>query len=594
MSKNKPVAQTTKQVAQTTIDVGTASEIETGGPVVVTDGTPVPIVVYVQEGKAFAVDNRCPHMGFPLHRGTVKDGILTCHWHHARFEMRSGCTFDLFADDVDAYPVQVRDGRVLLTPTIAGRDAIAAGLRRLQDGMEQNIRLITAKAVVALISAGADPKQMARAGGLFGVRRRRDGWAMGMTIMSAMANVADHLQGEDRIGPYYHGLTCVAIDCAGQPPRILLRPLETDDVDPDALKRWFRDLVEVRNADGAERCLRTAIADGWSDGRLADLIVSAATDHFYLDTGHVVDFINKAFELLDRIGWDEAGDVLTSLVGHLCRAQRSEETNAWRSPVDLKELLLPRLNQLGQLMAEANGSTWQKPDGFIDALLGEEPAAIVEALDTAVSSGATPLQLAGEVAYAAALRVARFHVQNEFIDWIGVLHTFSYANALQQLLKRHESADLLRGVYHGALRIYLDRFLNVPPARLPSTKGATAKGDGEAVLTQYLDLLNRQQQVDEAGRLVYDYVAAGHDTTELFGALAESLVREDAEFHSYQMLEAAIRQHAERSDEEERRHVLVAAARYLAAHAPTQRSMLQTLRIALRLHRGDPVFEEEE
>ena len=142
MSKNKPVAQTTKQVAQTTIDVGTASEIETGGPVVVTDGTPVPIVVYVQEGKAFAVDNRCPHMGFPLHRGTVKDGILTCHWHHARFEMRSGCTFDLFADDVDAYPVQVRDGRVLLTPTIAGRDAIAAGLRRLQDGMEQNIRLI--------------------------------------------------------------------------------------------------------------------------------------------------------------------------------------------------------------------------------------------------------------------------------------------------------------------------------------------------------------------------------------------------------------------------------------------------------------------
>lgn len=179
---------------------------------------------------------------------------------------------------------------------------------------------------------------------------------------------------------------------------------------------------------------------------------------------------------------------------------------------------MPRLSQLGQLMAEANGSTWQKPDGFIDALLGEEPVAIVEALDTAVSSGATPLQLAGEVAYAAALRVARFHVQNEFIDWIGVLHTFSYANALQQLRTRHESTDLLRGVYHGALRIYLDRFLNVPPARLPSTTGATAKGDGEAVLTQYLDPLNRQQPVDGAGRLVCDDVAAGHDTTELFGA----------------------------------------------------------------------------
>ena len=576
------------------IDVGAAAEIEAEGPIVVSQGTPVPIMVAVQNGKAFAVDNRCPHMGFPLHRGTVKDGVLTCHWHHARFDMRSGCTFDLFADDVDSYPVEINnDGRVMLTPAISGRDAITAGLRRLEDGMEQNIRLITAKAVVALISAGADPQDMARIGGLFGVRRRRDGWAMGMTIMSAMANVADHLEGEDRIGPYYHGLTRVAIDCAGQPPRILLRPLETDDVDEAALKRWFRDLVEVRNPDGAERCLRTAVAAGWSDAQLADLILSAATDHFYLDTGHVVDFINKAFELLDRIGWDEAGDVLSSLVNQLCRAQRSEETNAWRTPVDLKELLNPSLAGLEERVATAGAVSWQRPAGFIETILGEEPEAIVEALNAAVSAGATPLQLAGEVAYAAALRVARFHVQNEFVDWIGVLHTFTYANALQQLLKRHQSSEMLRGVYHGALRIYLDRFLNIPPARLPSKNGSADDPGGEAALAEYLDLLNRQQQVDEAGRLIYDYVAAGHDTKVLFGTLAESLVREDAEFHTYQMLEAAIRQYGERTDEEEQRHVLVAAARYLAAHAPTQRSMLQTLKIALRLHRGDPVFEEE-
>jgi hypothetical protein len=31
--------------------------------------------------RVFALDNRCPHMGFPLDRGTVEDGILTCHWH---------------------------------------------------------------------------------------------------------------------------------------------------------------------------------------------------------------------------------------------------------------------------------------------------------------------------------------------------------------------------------------------------------------------------------------------------------------------------------------------------------------------------------
>src|SRR5258708_4119408 len=63
-----------------------------------------------EKGKIFAVDNRCPHMGFPLDRGSVKDGILPCYWHYARFALASGGAFDLFADDVPAYPVSVEDG----------------------------------------------------------------------------------------------------------------------------------------------------------------------------------------------------------------------------------------------------------------------------------------------------------------------------------------------------------------------------------------------------------------------------------------------------------------------------------------------------
>ena len=49
-----------------------------------------PILVIYDRGRVFALDNRCPHMGFPLERGTVEDGILTCHWHHARFDLESG------------------------------------------------------------------------------------------------------------------------------------------------------------------------------------------------------------------------------------------------------------------------------------------------------------------------------------------------------------------------------------------------------------------------------------------------------------------------------------------------------------------------
>src|SRR5689334_24585592 len=73
-------------------------------------GADRPVLVCWHDGQPFALDDRCPHMGFPLAKGSVSDGILTCHWHHARFDLRSGCAFDLWADDVPMFEVRVEGG----------------------------------------------------------------------------------------------------------------------------------------------------------------------------------------------------------------------------------------------------------------------------------------------------------------------------------------------------------------------------------------------------------------------------------------------------------------------------------------------------
>lgn len=70
------------------------------------------IALFFSDGKVYAIDNRCPHMGFPLHGSTCKDGIVTCPWHYARFDLASGGTFDSWADDVRSFPVQIRSGEV--------------------------------------------------------------------------------------------------------------------------------------------------------------------------------------------------------------------------------------------------------------------------------------------------------------------------------------------------------------------------------------------------------------------------------------------------------------------------------------------------
>src|SRR5439155_9377478 len=99
-------------------------------------------------------------------------------------------------------------------------------------------------------------------------------------------------------------------------------------------------------------------------------------------------------------------------------------------------------------------------DGLVPVLLGDDPQAIAEALVAALATSASPEELAGVVAYAAALRIAQFHTSNEFGDWDTALHTFTFANAVHRGLRRTGSTELLRGIFDAAMSVSLDRFLN--------------------------------------------------------------------------------------------------------------------------------------
>jgi nitrite reductase/ring-hydroxylating ferredoxin subunit len=532
-----------------------------------------------------AVDNRCPHMGFPLHRGTLSDGILTCHWHHARFDVATGGTFDQWADELRVFPVELRDGEVWVDLSQRG-DPLEHRRARLRDGLERNLPLVIAKSVIGLVDGGADPVEPFRIGLEFGARYRSAGFGQGLTMHACFANLIPTLDPGDRAHALHHGLSAVALDCAGMAPRFAVRPLPGGESDVAVLKRWFRQFVEVRDSEGAERCIVSAVRAGADDRQLADLLFAAATDHRYIRTGHVLDFTNKALESLDVTGWasELAQPVLASLATGYAEADRMEESNAWRHPVDVVAIVERAFEQLPtDLSSHDQGSDpWTGPDEAV--LLGDDPQAGVDALLEALRAGVSPEEVAGAVARAAALRIARFHTSNEFGDWDTALHTFTFANAVHQGLRRAPAPELLRGVFDAAMSVYLDRFLNIPAARLPEPGDAADPGE---LLTALPTLLDQQQQVDEAGSLAAAYLAAGGEARPLQAALGNALLREDRDFHTIQAVEAAYRQFALTGDG----IFLVAAARYLAAHAPTVRAQSQTYQIARRLHRGEKLYE---
>ncbi|QKQ73125.1 Rieske (2Fe-2S) protein [Nostoc sp. TCL240-02] len=549
------------------------------------------IALFYSNNTVYAIDNRCPHMGFPLQGSTCKDGIVTCPWHYARFDLKSGGTFDSWADDVPCFAVKIRDGEVWvnLAPLV---NPYAHHRQRLQDGLEQNISLVIAKSTIVLLDIAVNPVEPFQIGLEFGISYNKTGWSTGLTIHTCMINLLPYLDEEDKPRALFHGLSAVANDSAGAPPLFVVQPLPNSTVDFATLKSWFCQFIEVRDSEAAQRCLVSAIRSGANLEQIADMLFSSATDHRYLDIGHTIDFINKALEALEVVGWQAAESVLPSLVSGLVSASRMEESNSWRYPVDLVAILESAFEQLPTVLnaGKSQRGTWSNSEQLIPILLGEDPQAIADSLLNALQAGCTEEQLSSVVTYTAALRVARFNTNNDFGDWNSAHHPFTFANAVHQGLRRVPTVELLRGVFDAAMSVYLNRFLNVPPARLPEPKDSVQ--NPEELLQQLPDLLNRQQQVNQTGQLVANYLYSGGNAERLMAMLGKLMLRENRDFHVIQEIEAAFRQYSLLSDTTARIYVLVAAARYLAAHSPTMRSLGQTYQIAYRLHKGDRLFEE--
>ena len=350
------------------------------------------------------------------------------------------------------------------------------------------------------------------------------------------------------------------------------------------LKGWFRQFIESRDAQGAERCIVTAVrlvaAAGADDEsrsqKLSDILFAAATDHRFLDVGHTLDFTNKALEALDIVGWDNddvVESVLSSLVVGYATAERMEESNSWRHPIDLVAIVEKAFKKLQITLENAAGRIKRKKwddvsrDNLVAELLGggggdisgggsgwdgdNQPQSIVDELLGALSQGASEVELSGAVAYAAALRIAQFHTRNEFGDWDAVLHTFTFANAVNQGLRRNATPELLRGVFDAAMRIYLNRFLNVPPAKIPKPKLTVAIGKGKSsddntdnnvnspeqavrtLLNTLPEVLDKQQQTNQAGQLVSDYLYNGGSLRPAFGFTWESFTARRSELSFY-------------------------------------------------------------
>lgn len=74
------------------------------------------IVLCNLDGEIYALQGMCTHQDLPLDGGEIDDGVLTCEWHGAEFDVASGAARGLPASrPLHTYDAEVRDGEIHVT-----------------------------------------------------------------------------------------------------------------------------------------------------------------------------------------------------------------------------------------------------------------------------------------------------------------------------------------------------------------------------------------------------------------------------------------------------------------------------------------------
>src|SRR5439155_1688287 len=76
-----------------------------------------------------------PHMGYPLTRGAVRQGILTCDWHGRSFDLEGGGCFNYECDDLQTFPVDIRQDEIWIALGDAQYKRRDEHLRLLWEGL---------------------------------------------------------------------------------------------------------------------------------------------------------------------------------------------------------------------------------------------------------------------------------------------------------------------------------------------------------------------------------------------------------------------------------------------------------------------------
>jgi hypothetical protein len=374
-------------------------------------------------------------------QGSLDGNLITCAWHNWKFRVDDGeCMVG--EEDINTHPATVdSDGNVLVTLHQPDIEALRPRLlTSLRGGIANNYIGQVSRDVVRLLQADTNPGELVWEAIQFGAPRADFGWGHSIASATDCLAMVDLYEGDQRALPVVQAIAGTAETERDRPINALPEPVRRLPADPLG---EFRRAVEAEQLDAAQALVRAAIHDGCTETDLRPWFTAVVSDHL-LSYGHGAIYCQKAFELLDMIGWHRADTVLPHLVPTIVYGTR-EDLLPYMRPF-MRALAGIDLASLAELPVD---DEWRDDGTLLATLLGSDRTAIVPAVVGSLHAGAGIDGVLDVVVQTVGERMMRYDVAGErdLLDdfgWLDITHGLTYANAARWHNHASPGPDTLR------------------------------------------------------------------------------------------------------------------------------------------------------
>lgn len=419
----------------TTEDIGAATDLKVGDMKLARVGERRIAVIRSASG-IHALDNACPHQGYGLTTGTFDGEMVTCQWHNWKFRAADGgCVIG--EEDVACHAVDVVDDRVLVTVTEPTdeqqRNALWPSLRR---GFDRNYVGQLARDTVRLLHANASPDDIIWAGVAASSPRLDWGVSHGTAMAADCLTMSDLFEGDDKALALVQGLSGMAEDTRDRPAWDLPEPDASIDLEA---------AIEAEDVQGSLAAMLGQLEAGVSLQGMRERLIEVTSRH-HVGYGHGTIYMQKTFELLERVGWERAHDLLpwqimTPVLG--TREDLLPYMRKARASIDATDL--------GALAAapDRHATGWTDENHRLRNIILDAPEAAIDEAAAAVRAGAGIEGLLDVVTLAVSERMLRYDPAIDFdFGWLDITHGLTHSRAARWAWRHHPSPAAARIALH--------------------------------------------------------------------------------------------------------------------------------------------------